>query len=132
MLALPAIEQDYRIWPLGVGFFVSALYRQQDFREWLTQSYGVSLTVAGDVISRCRRVERLTALELQQAVRRKKSFDALIEALDDSIRAISNISRKRARLAASHRYAVRLYARFLANSRTQEHSTPYRYRSSWE
>ncbi len=111
---------------------MEVLFKQETFRSWLVDSRGVSKRVAGDIISRCRRIQKVTGVDLSEAVVRKSSFDLLMDNLDEFILETTENIQRRQTLAGSLRYATRLYAKFLAGTKPSKYLDTYQYRSHWE
>jgi hypothetical protein len=107
------------------------LHRKEEFRTWLEKHRGLSRRVAGDVISRCGRAERMTGTELSKAVRQRAAYLRLMEELDKAIVKAVQEPRGRHRVAATLRYSLRLYAQFLAGGRKPQYSEPRQFRSIW-
>ena len=54
---------------------------ENKFKEWLINDMGKDLRQAGDILSRCRRVERVLDISLDGATASEDKFSAMMERL---------------------------------------------------
>lgn len=53
------------------------------FREWLIINQGMKRKSAGDVISRCRRIEKILGLSIEDKIQTSDGLDEILFRLDD-------------------------------------------------
>jgi hypothetical protein len=82
------------------------------FRAWLLEKKKFNDKLTSDAVSRCRRVERLTEVSLDDAVKSARRLDALFdEVIEKTLNSLSPKYKNR-RPYNQLLHAVRLYARF--------------------
>lgn len=85
--------------------------RESEFREWLGREKCLADKPAGDVISRCRRIERDMEVSLARACRSDRSFVQLLHDLKTRVEEYSSGPSRN--VYGPLRRAARLYSEFL-------------------
>ena len=90
----------------------SILDVEQNFRSWLIRDKKLSVKAAGDVISRCKRVEQSLDVHLIGRFESNESFSALMRAISDFCKLDCQTSEKACNRANALRHAVRKLLEF--------------------
>lgn len=90
----------------------SILDVKNEFRSWLISEKKLSTKVAGDIVSRCKRVERRLEVQLLAEFESNESFSALMRAIGDSCKLDCQTSDQAYNRAYALRHGVRKLLEF--------------------
>jgi len=86
-----------------------------EFRKWLISTKGISLKGAGDLVSRCRRVERDLKLSLDSSLHSKDGMEKIQAKIRLNAAKMASEGADQGQLVTSLKGAVRRYWEYLAN-----------------
>lgn len=100
---------------------------QESFREWLIQS-GLSEKLAGDVLSRCRRIERELSISLIDLVETKEKYLILMTRIHSFSFAVTITSKAAYAIRSNFYRASRLFAKFVIGDTSSTYPNGYTFR----
>lgn len=100
--------------------------RIPEFNEWLILEKGLSKRVSGDIISRCKRIEKYISPDLHDAVSTEDNFQELIGNIVSYSRSMLVDAHKASNLKKSLVHAAKHYALFSFNENAQKYAKTIR------
>ena len=86
---------------------------KDNFREWLIRKKAYSPRPARDMLSRCKRVERIFNISLDKSIKTEKNLDELLHRLKNDADSYLKAGVNRITSVGILRTAVRLYHEYL-------------------
>jgi DNA (cytosine-5)-methyltransferase 1 len=90
---------------------VNSLRGESKFRRWLMAS-GINDKTARDIVSRCKRIQRIYEINLADTVNNSKNYLDVMKSLGDDVRTYSNSERPAYHIYGALRHALAKYSRF--------------------
>jgi hypothetical protein len=87
------------------------------FKNWLLKNKQLGAKQSGDVLSRCRRIERVLNVSLDGTVSSQSKLDALMERLWSEAAEYLRPGANRTTAASQLRSAARLYAEYKSSNK---------------
>ena len=86
---------------------------KDSFREWLISKKAYSHRPARDMLSRCKRVERIFSISLDETIKTEKSLDERLHRLKNDADSYLKVGANHITSVGILRTAVRLYHEYL-------------------
>ncbi|MGP9750089.1 hypothetical protein [Psychrobacter sp. AOP31-B2-9] len=85
---------------------------KEDFRQWLIEEKGLSAKVTGDILSRCKRLDKCISQSIEEAVSSPQSYLIALKDIGTYATLNKQTAKSQYNLTATLRAAIRKYCEY--------------------